>query len=190
MDTPPDETMDSPLIWNNLDGALDTFWHEARKVLNLPEGTPMPESLSFGRTHEEATILAEKVMLGSKRAFSLPLWMYEIDGEQLPVPGDLAMVLTGCGMPLCVIETTEVKTTTFDKVDLDFALDEAKGESLEEWREQQETLFRSSLSQVGREFAPDIPVVLQHIRVCHSNGPVSPIALSSSSALESNDGGI
>lgn len=92
-------------------------------------------AFGFGSDAEMATELGLLVRDGPKRATaSLRSW-YEQDGEPMPQPGDLSVVLDGHGDPLCVIRTTTVEVRRFADVDEEFAWEEGEGDrSLDHWR--------------------------------------------------------
>ena len=85
---------------------------------------------------ELATELGLLVRDGPKRATTGLLEDYEREGEDLPEPGDLSVILDGAGEPICVVRTTEVEVRRFADVDEAFAWDEGEGDrSLTYWRE-------------------------------------------------------
>jgi ASCH domain len=61
---------------------------------------------------------------------------YDTEGLRPPQVGDLSIVTDWDGLPLCVIETTEVEVQAFQDVDEDFAADEGEGDlSLKYWKD-------------------------------------------------------
>jgi uncharacterized protein YhfF len=115
----------------------------------------------FGNTPEMMTELGLLVRNGPKRATaSLRSW-YD-DGDPMPRPGDLSVVLDGDGEPLCVIRTTGVDVRTFAAVDEDFAWAEGEGDrSLTHWRTVHLTFFASE----GRPADDDTEVVLERFEL-------------------------
>ena len=90
---------------------------------------------AFGSSPEMATELGLLVRDGPKRATASRRSAYDDDGEPLPEPGDLGVVLDGDGRPLCVIRTTAVEVRAFGDVDEEFAWTEGEGDrSLAYWR--------------------------------------------------------
>lgn len=120
----------------------------------------------FGDSPELADDLLELVLLGRKTATCSSLWEWEADGAALPTPGALTICLDGAGQPRCIIETTEVRVSPMDQVDALFARAEGEGDlSLAYWRMAHERYFRRVLARIGREFAPDMPLVCERFRV-------------------------
>jgi uncharacterized protein YhfF len=118
----------------------------------------------FGNTAEMATTLGLLVRDGPKRATaSLRSW-YD-DGEPMPRPGDLSVILDGGGEPLCVIRTTAVEVRRFGDVDAEFAWTEGEGDrSLEFWRDAHISFFTAG----GRPLSEDTEVVLERFELLWS----------------------
>ena len=77
-------------------------------------------------------------------------------------------MLDGSGKPLCIIETTEVEVRPYEEVDASFACEEGEGDrSLKYWREAHWRFFSRTLPNIGREPAPDMPLVCERFRVIH-----------------------
>ena len=144
------------------DDRLAAFWEEGRAALGLPADAPQPEAWAFGDSPEMADALLALVLSGTKRATAGALWEYEAEGESLPEPGDLSIVLDGAGNPACIIETTEVRILPMHDVDAAFAFDEGEGDrTLAWWREAHERFFRRTLVAIDRTFTADMPLVAE-----------------------------
>ena len=75
------------------------------------------------------------VLDGRKTATASANADYVKEGEELPAPGMLGIVLDGAGHPRALVVTTESRVVPFDQVDADHARDEGEGDrSLEHWR--------------------------------------------------------
>ncbi len=122
----------------------------------------------FGYGVEQGDSLLACVLDGPKRATAGALWVYEAEGEAVPVPGDYSVILDGHGIARCIIRTTQVDVTPFDEVDAAFAYDEGEGDrSLEYWREAHWPYFVRELAELGREAVPDMPVVCERFEVVY-----------------------
>ncbi len=157
------------------DNELDAFWAIAREHAQLsgvpiymganPVRTLRPPAWSFGATAEQSDELLRLVLEGAKTATSSARADYAEEGEPLPEPGMLGIVLDGDGHPRALVVTTEARVVPFDQVDADHARDEGEGDgSLEHWREVHERFFAEH-SEGG--FTPDMPVVLERFRVLY-----------------------
>lgn len=116
---------------------------------------------SFGDSPRLADELLHLVLAGKKTATCGALWQYERDGVAIPATGERSIVLDGANRPRCVIETVEIETKPFDKVDAQFAHDEGEGDqSYAYWRDAHETYFRRQ-----GQFSKDMLVVCERFRV-------------------------
>lgn len=145
---------------------IDSFWHAARTAdPDLP--VTVPEAWAFGATHAQADALLALVLAGVKTGTASSLWDYEADGDPLPVVGELSIILDGTGTPRAVIETTDVRTVSFDAVSPAHAFAEGEGDrTLAHWRTVHQRFWEEH-SENARGFAPDMPVVCELFRVRH-----------------------
>lgn len=157
---------------------LDAFWQRARRRADLasvssymgenPLALLRPPAWAFGATREQADELLDLVLEGTKTATASALWDYEAEGEDLPTEGSLGIVVDSGGVPRALVVTTRVRTVPFDEVDEAHARAEGEGDrTLTHWRRVHEDFFTEHASH-GRGFAPDMPVVLEELRVLHS----------------------
>ncbi len=157
--------------------AVETFWELARfhARLNVAPSYFGPTTLevvpppawAFGASPEQADELLALVLAGTKTATASALWDYEADGEPLPEPGSLSILLDGRGHPRALIETTDVTVVPFDEVDEEHAFLEGEGDrSLAHWRQAHERFF-TEVAAHDRGFQPDMPVVLERFRVVY-----------------------
>ena len=138
------------------DPRVEPFWRD----FVAATGIDGPHTAwAFG---SDASALGLLVRDGPKRATaSLHSW-YRDDGEPMPAPGDLSVVLDGDGEPLCVIRTTGVEVRRFGDVDEEFAWTEGEGDrSLEYWRQAHIEFFAAE----GRPVDEDSEVVLERFEL-------------------------
>ncbi|WP_341359774.1 ASCH domain-containing protein [Georgenia sp. M64] len=164
--TPPDDV------------AIELFWAEARKVVGLTRldvivGTSdtaslTPPAWSFGETAEQADELVGLVLAGDRTATSSALGEWEAEDEDLPRPGDLAIVCDGAGLPRALVRTDVVTVVPFDEVDAEHARAEGAA-SLDSWRREHRDHLTAAVAP--RQFAPDMPVVLERFTVLHPRPP-------------------
>ena len=157
------------------DNELDAFWDIAREHADLsgvpvffganPVRTLRPPAWAFGATPEQADELLGLVLDGTKTATASSQADYVKEGEELPTPGTLGIVVDGAGHPRALVVTTEMRVVPFDEVDADHARDEGEGDlSLEHWRAVHERYFAE---HADGGFLPDMPVVLERFRVLY-----------------------
>ena len=156
---------------------VEAFWREAARHARFdgmpgyfgstPLASVPPPAWAFGGTPEQADALLDLVLSGAKTATSTALWEFEVEQEPLPEPGTLSIVLDGAGHPRALLATTGVDVVPFERVDAEHARLEGEGDrSLAHWREVHERFFRTHRSH-DREFAPDMPVVLERFAVLY-----------------------
>ncbi|HET7341209.1 MAG TPA: nitrilase-related carbon-nitrogen hydrolase [Methylomirabilota bacterium] len=146
----------------------ETFWR--RYLATLPAEHPhrgaRPDAFAFGDSTALADELAALVQAGRKRATaSLPV---EFTSEGLPLPeaGDLSVVTRADGMPVAIIELTDVRTVAFDTVDAEFAAAEGEGDgTLAWWRDAHRRYFGRVCARTGGALDGTTPVICQRFRL-------------------------
>jgi uncharacterized protein YhfF len=124
------------------------------------------EAFHFDDNAPSADELAALVLAGTKRATAALLWAHEAEQSSPPQPGQLSIVTTFAGAPVCVIETQRVDIVPFDAVDAEFAAVEGEGDgSLAYWRRVHEAFFGRECARLGRQSEPQMPVVCERFTV-------------------------
>lgn len=145
---------------------LESFWSEFLTKTARAEGTPLYDVFHFADCEAVANALATLVLRGEKVATASLLWEYATEGKRVPQQGDLSVVTRWDGVPLCVIETTEVQVHAFEDVDEAFAAAEGEGDrSLAGWREAHWSYFGRVGEKLGLERTRRMPVVCERFRV-------------------------
>lgn len=147
---------------------LARFWHDFASAVGGVDDTRFYEAFFFGDSEQLANELAALVLQGTKRATAGALWSFEAQGKRLPVPGDLSIVTSWTGEPLCVIETRAVDIVPFDEVGAEFAAAEGEGDgSLSFWRDAHRQYFGRECAGAGRRFTERMPVVCERFDVVY-----------------------
>lgn len=121
---------------------------------------------AFGDGPALADDLAARVCQGIKTTTAGLLWEYEFDGEPVPQPGDLSVILDGSETLVAVIETVDVQIVPFNEVSAAHASDEGEGDrSLADWREGHWRFFTRSCARIGRTLDETMPIVCERFRV-------------------------
>lgn len=142
---------------------MAAFWAAARPALGL--SGPVPEAWAFGGTPDQADELLALVLAGTKTATAGAGWDYEAEGEEIPRPGLLSIVLDGAGSPRTLLRMVDVRVVPFDEVSEEHARREGEGDlSLAYWREVHQRFF-TEYAEHDRGFSPTMPVVLQSFEV-------------------------
>lgn len=147
---------------------LRDFWAGFVAACGGVDETRFYEAFAFGDSEALARELADLVLRGVKRATAGSAWVFEAQAKPLPRPGDLSIVTTWAGEPLCVIETESVDIVAFDEVGAAFAAAEGEGDgSLAFWRAAHEAYFARECQRIGRPFVPTMPVACERFRVVY-----------------------
>jgi uncharacterized protein YhfF len=146
--------------------ALAEYWQRFTALAGGVDPTRFYEAFYFGDSEDLANSLAELVLSGTKRATAGSLWSYEHEGKRLPQPGDLSIVTNWAGVPLCVIQTTEVDVVSFIEVTAEFAATEGEGDgSLEYWRKAHADYFSRECASFGRTFSEGMLIACERFKV-------------------------
>jgi uncharacterized protein YhfF len=123
---------------------------------------------SFGDNPNLADELGQLIVSGIKTGTCSALWEWEAEGNSIPQPGLISIVLDGLGQPICIIETTEVSVSRFNTVDEEFARAEGEGDlSLAYWREAHTKFFSRVLPKIGKQFSEDMPLVCERFKLIY-----------------------
>jgi uncharacterized protein YhfF len=157
----------SPVIIN---ASIANYWDVF--LSSLPADSPYRNKSfvaeSFGDSPSLAEELGQLVAGGIKTATCSSLWEWESEGNPIPRPGLITVLLDRRGSPLCIIETTEVNICRFDEVDAQFAHAEGEGDlSLAYWRDAHQRYFARVLAKIKKEPATDMPLVCERFKVIY-----------------------
>lgn len=135
-------------------------------------GVVLPDHVQlgwFGDNPEMAQELGNLVQAGIKTATTGLLWEYEAEGELIPRPSDVEIVVNWEGEILAVVETISVAVLAFSDVDAEFAKAEGEGDgSLEYWRQTHWSFFSRLCKQINREPVESMPVVCERFRLLYT----------------------
>jgi len=147
---------------------LAAFWNAFDKSTGGADETRFYEAFFFGDSENMADELVALVLRGIKRATAGAVWTYEAEGKRLPMPGDLSIVTSWSGEPLCVIETRAVDVLPFAEVSAEFAATEGEGDgSLSFWRAAHRQYFTRECAKAGRQFAESMLVACERFDVVY-----------------------
>jgi len=156
---------------------IRSFWTTFLSASGRHPDTPLFEVFHFDDHEQSANELAQLVLQGKKSATASLLWEYRVDDKRPPREGDLSVVTDWDGVPLCVIESSQVEVRAFDDVEEDFAAAEGEGDlSLRYWRDVHWRYFERVCDALGRQRSSQMPVVCEKFRVVfHAPGPSSSV---------------
>ncbi|OWA09149.1 RNA-binding protein [Streptomyces sp. CS113] len=136
--------------------------------LSDPDALPRAE---FGFPGPLRDRLVAAILDGSKTTTTGLVADYAHEGEPLPRAGRREAVVDSRGLPVAVIEVTEVRVVPLADVDLAHVVDEGEGcTSVAEWRAEHERFWHGAQLRAALgdpEFTVDdtTPVVLERFRV-------------------------
>ena len=121
------------------------------------------QSWAFGVAADE---LADLVLRGIKTGTASAYPIYEAENEALPKNGDYSVILDSKNEAVCIIKTTKVYIVPFREVRKEHALKEGEGDgSLEYWRNVHAEFFSKEMSEIGKIFDEDMPVVCEEFEL-------------------------
>lgn len=114
----------------------------------------------YGDSPELSAALLALIREGPKRAGTSLLWSLQAEGEALPEPGQIEIVVDHHNLPALVTRVTDVRVVAFDDVSAAYAAIEGEGDgSLAHWRRGHWAYFSRECQRLGREPRLDMPVV-------------------------------
>ena len=114
----------------------------------------------YGDSPELSTALLALIREGPKRAGTSLLWSLQAEGEALPEPGQIEIVVDHHNHPALVTRVTDVSIVAFDAVTAAYAAIEGEGDgSLDYWRRGHWAYFSRECQRLGREPSLSMPVV-------------------------------
>jgi len=146
---------------------IAVFWGVFLQETSRPKTTKYLEVFHFELTRDLANELLRLVLIGQKKATASSLWSYDLEGERVPIVGDLSIVTDWEGIPKCVIKTTAVNILPFSDMTYDICKREGEDDSLESWQAGHTRFFTEEGKEIGYDFSPDMPVVFEDFEVVY-----------------------
>ena len=146
---------------------IDQYWNKFIKDTGRKESDRCSGDLIFEAKGFVSDELIALVISGKKNAFFTTWATYTIDGEPLPLSGELYVVLDRANNPRCIIETESVEIVPFNQVTWEMAKLEGEDQNLEEWRQKKIEYLEDEGAILGFEFTEDIKLVFQRFKVVY-----------------------
>ena len=144
------------------------FWAQYEAFSGREQSNCFYQAFHFDDNEDGANALAALVMRGIKRATASLLWTYEASAKPLPASGDISVVTSWQGDPLCVIETEKVSVVAYDAVTEEFAAAEGEGDkTLSYWRRVHWAYFERECARLGRAPDPEMPIVCEQFALVY-----------------------
>ena len=151
----------------NNNNRIDQYWNKFIKDTGRKENDRCSGDLIFEAKGFVSDELIALVISGKKNAFFTTWATYTIDGEPLPLSGELYVVLDRANNPRCIIETESVEIVPFNQVTWEMAKLEGEDQNLEEWRQKKIEYLEDEGAILGFEFTEDIKLVFQRFKVVY-----------------------
>jgi len=151
-----------------MNSAVQEYWDEFL-ILNpaITKDTSY-QAWFFGNTAEMALELAALVIEGKKTATGSLAAVNKIRPEEAPVPDGYSVVTDFHGVPMCVIQTAEIRHMPFEEVDAQFAADEGEGDqTIEYWRDVHWLYFTREADGLGLDFDERSLVCCERFRLLY-----------------------
>ena len=107
------------------------------------------------------------MLAGQKTAIFSTLATFTIDGEPLPVSGELYILVDNQNKPLCVLEIESVNIIPFNEVTWEMAQKEGECATFGEWKEKMQEYIEDEGHVLGFDYSPDIKLVFQTFKVLY-----------------------
>lgn len=127
-------------------------------------------SWHFCDNEQDANELASLVLQGTKRATASLSLFYENDGDEMPLVGDLSIIINWEGVAQCIIKTTNIDLVPYKEVTEEFAATEGEGDkSLNYWRRCHWDYFSRELQEIGKTPDENMLVICEKFEVVYKN---------------------
>jgi uncharacterized protein YhfF len=115
---------------------------------------------AFGDSVALSEQLLALIANGRKRAGASLLWAHEAEGEALPRPGEIEIIVSHRNEAAIIVRFTNVVVVPFIAVDAEFAASEGEGDgTLDYWRLAHWTYFCRECERIARTPSETMPVV-------------------------------
>jgi uncharacterized protein YhfF len=147
---------------------IEQFWNEAASSRFQLQGKHYYEAFYFGNTESSANSLAVLVLQGQKTATSSLLWTLEQENRPMLQVGDYSIVTTWDKVPVCIVETIELRILPFKDVDAQFAYDYGEGDrTFAWWKKHIWDYYVQECAAIGRQATEDMPILCERLRVVY-----------------------
>lgn len=147
--------------------SADEFWQKFIAATGADPDTGCAGDLNFESKGFQNDAQIAMILTGHRTAIFSSFSSYHIDGEPLPVSGELYLVFDRGNNPVAVIEIESVNIVPFNEVTWGMAQQEGEDEDLESWRIKMQENLEDEGDILGFTFTPDIKLIFQTFRVLY-----------------------
>lgn len=139
----------------------DLFWEKFLKETGRDPDTGCAGDLTFESKGFTNDAQIANILTGHRTGIFSSFASYSVDGEPLPVSGELYLVFDRGNNPRAVIQIDSVNILSFNEVTWGMACQEGEDSNLEEWRIRQQENLEEEGEIVGFKFTPDMKIIFQ-----------------------------
>ena len=157
--------LDGEIKSNNVNDRVKKYWNQFQEKHPAYQQLETPQSYYFCDNQKDADECAELIRAGIKQATTHSLSWLQINNENMPVKGDLAIVTDWNGNPVAVTKTIKVEIVQFEDITPDYALIEGEGDkSLDYWKKVHWDYYTRELSEYNLQPTLDMKLVCEHFQ--------------------------
>lgn len=147
--------------------SADEFWQKFIEETGADSDSKCAGDLTFESAGFTNDAQIANILSGQRTAIFSTFASYSVDGEPLPVSGELYLVFDRRNNPRAVIEIESVNILPFSEITWGMAQKEGEDENLEQWRIRQQENLEEEGETVGFKFSPEIKIIFQTFRVLY-----------------------
>ncbi len=147
--------------------SADEFWQKFIEETGADPDSKCAGDLTFESAGFTNDAQIANILSGQRTAIFSTFASYSVDGEPLPVSGELYLVFDRGNNPRAVIEIESVNILPFCDITWGMAQKEGEDENLEQWRIRQQENLEEEGETIGFKFSPEIKIIFQTFRVLY-----------------------
>ncbi len=147
--------------------SADEFWQKFIEETGADPDSKCAGDLTFESAGFTNDAQIANILSGQRTAIFSTFASYSVDGEPLPVSGELYLVFDRGNNPRAVIEIESVNILPFCDITWGMAQKEGEDENLEQWRIRQQENLEEEGETIGFKFSPEIKIIFQAFRVLY-----------------------
>ncbi len=142
---------------------VEDYWKEFQAKNPHYREEDQPKSYYYCDNKKDADECAELVVQRIKQATSTSVWWFKKFNEQLPGPGDLAIITNWDGVPKAVVKTTRVENIKYKDITPEYAIIEGEGDkSLEYWKDVHWKYYSNEMKELGEIPSEEMEIVCEY----------------------------
>lgn len=142
---------------------IEEYWKEFQAKHPHYREEDQPKSYYYCDNKRDADECAQLVVQRIKQATSTSVWWFKKFNEELPCPGDLAIITNWDGVPKAVVKTTRVEIVKYKDITPEYAIIEGEGDkSLEYWKDVHWKYYSNEMKEHGEIPSEEMEIVCEY----------------------------